>query len=84
MALDTSGLRWPEGARTTGLRRGEQKRERRQATYIVWLRYRTNDRLHFSPATVEQFTRDAVGSAHVIRREGGRTFVDGAAINPLK
>jgi hypothetical protein len=86
---DVLKLRWPAGARSTGLPRGEQERERRSGKYYVTLKYRYDDKtVKFEVKTPAELGRYRVGSTVKLREQldggGYRYAVDGVPITEIR
>jgi hypothetical protein len=80
---DANRMRWPAGARTAGLARGEQERERRTANYVVTLKYQTDSTVRFEVKNPDLALRYRVGSQHELSRASGVWTIHGAALATL-
>jgi hypothetical protein len=78
-----SRLRWPAGARTSGLAPGEQEREKRTARYLVTLRYGAGSVLRFEVKTPQTFAKFTPGSRHTVDTEHGSYLVNSSPVKPL-
>jgi hypothetical protein len=86
---DEFKMRWPAGARSTGLPRGEQERERRTGKYFITVKYRYDDKLvKFEVKTPAELGRYRVGRTVKLaeRLDGGvyRYTVDGVPITAIR
>lgn len=76
-------LRWPAGARTSGLPPGQQEREKRTARYRVALVYGGDSTISFEVKSPEAFAAFTPGSHHRLRIEQGSYIVNASAVTPL-
>jgi hypothetical protein len=76
-------LRWPAGARTSGLPPGEQEREKRTARYLVTLVYSGDSMIRFEVKSPEALARFTPDSKHTLRIEYGQYLVNASAVTPL-
>lgn len=76
-------LRWPAGARTSGLPPGEQEREKRTARYLVTLRYGGDSMIRFEVKTPEALAKFPPGSRHTVDRKHGSYLVNASPVTPL-
>lgn len=76
-------LKWPAGARTSGLPPGEQEREKRTAHYLVTIQYGNGVLIRFEETNPAWFARYPQGSTHKLRIERDMHLLNNGRITPL-